>query len=81
MGPTTYKSQGAQLLETKDSATRSLHSAHSSLYTLPLPGMVNVHTHSLLSSAILPSLCSVPPPPMPLPFASERAIPTLYFLT
>lgn len=44
MGPTTYKSQGAQLLETKDSAIRSLHSAHSSLYTLPLPGMVNVHT-------------------------------------
>ncbi|OBS68900.1 hypothetical protein A6R68_02568 [Neotoma lepida] len=37
--PTTYQSQGDQLLKTKDLALCSLHTALSSLYTQPLPGM------------------------------------------
>ncbi|XP_051024048.1 uncharacterized protein LOC127208599 [Acomys russatus] len=39
--PTTYQSQGGHLLKTKDLALCSLHTAHSALYTQPLPGMVS----------------------------------------
>nr|XP_042139246.1 uncharacterized protein LOC107402064 [Peromyscus maniculatus bairdii] len=37
--PTTYQSQGDQLLKTKDLALCSLPTAYSSLYSQPLPGM------------------------------------------
>lgn len=82
--PTTYKSQRSQLLKTKDLPMCSLESAHSSLYTLPLPGMVSVHTHSLLSSAILPYpfaqslLPSFPfPPPSSFLFSHSVSFPPL----
>ncbi|XP_035292880.1 uncharacterized protein LOC103163831 isoform X1 [Cricetulus griseus] len=40
--PTTYQSQGDLLLKTKDLSLCSLHTAHSSLNTQPLPGMASL---------------------------------------